>query len=89
MYEHPRQRALRQFAALLDLLTEMAAAEERHDLTGAMTVSEITTPRDVSTRRQRVRPELQAWVCRHYRWLVGVLMFQLVTVVALVVAFCG
>ena len=89
MYEDPRQRALRQFAVLLDLLTEMAAAEQRHDLVGAITVTDITTPRDVWTRRNRLRPELQAWVCRHYRWLVGVLMFQLVAVVALIVAICG
>ncbi|MDB4970663.1 MAG: hypothetical protein JWN44_6352 [Myxococcales bacterium] len=76
MREDPRQRALRQLTALLDSLVEL----------------EITTPGRSSQTWRRPRPtmpELQTWVCRHYRWLVGVLMLQMIAMVALLVAMCG
>jgi hypothetical protein len=92
MHDDPRQRALRQFAALLDSLTELAATEQRGFLSVTSTVTDVTRPhgsREVWSRRHRVMPELQAWVCRYYRWLVAVLMFQMFVVVALVVALSG
>jgi hypothetical protein len=91
MNDDPRHRALRQFAALLDSLAEMSAREQQGFI-GGTTITDVTAPlrgREVWSRRQRVMTELQAWVCRHYRWLVAALMVQMFAVITLIVAICG